>query len=170
MTHVEESRPTTEPAAEKADREHWFIDSTVQLAIFKRMFIYWIGCLLLFTLPIAILRSSFGAGPFLDEIVSVWKTHWPMIFTVLTFLPFVFYDVLKFSNRFVGPVYRLRRELEDFRRSGKVKKIRKFRDTDFWHDLYEGVNHLVDRIEELESQLEKKQASHSSTHEEFANT
>ena len=65
--------------------------------------------------------------------------------------------MIKLSNRFAGPVYRLRRELKTFEQTGKMREVY-FRDHDFWKDLALGVNCLTRRIVELEAQLAEQDA------------
>ena len=65
-------------------------------------------------------------------------------------LLFILNDVAVFSNRFIGPIYRLRSDLASFQNGKPLRPIR-FRENDHWKDLAESVNLLIRRIKELES-------------------
>ncbi|MEO8494399.1 MAG: hypothetical protein ABI614_04980 [Planctomycetota bacterium] len=54
-------------------------------------------------------------------------------------------DSIKLSNRFVGPIVRLQTVI---RQVGKGKPVElKFRDGDFWTDLPDDFNRMVERLE-----------------------
>jgi len=59
------------------------------------------------------------------------------------------------SNRFVGPLQRIRRALRDLA-AGKDIPFIAFRKGDFWCDLADDVNRLNDRMKRLQSQLVEK--------------
>jgi len=57
----------------------------------------------------------------------------------------VIVDVVRLSNRFTGPLLRLRRSMRALARGEQVEPIR-FRDNDFWHDFAEEFNALAARF------------------------
>ena len=59
------------------------------------------------------------------------------------------YDLLKLTNRFAGPVYRVRVTLEHLVRGETIRPV-KFRDGDFWCDLAPKLNVLAARLGQLE--------------------
>ena len=136
-------------------RQRYFCDAEVQTGLLKRMAYYWIACILFLTLPLALIKTV--AQPdvfFVDNIKSVFANHWPLLLMLIFFLPFAMNDAVRFSNRFVGPIYRLRTELRAFENGGKFKKI-KFRQGDFWQDMLPGLNQLGQRLAELEAEVER---------------
>jgi hypothetical protein len=143
----------------KTKRKKRFVDSQVQCGILFRLFGYWALCMLFITLPLAICRTLLQPEfLFMTHMGLVWKLHWPILLALAFLLPFGAYDILKFSNRFAGPIFRLRRELKEFAKTGSMRCI-KFRDQDFWRDLADGVNLLTSRIESLEKQLAARAAT-----------
>lgn len=49
------------------------------------------------------------------------------------------FDMLRLSNRFAGPVFRMQRELKQIAQGGKPEPIR-LRDNDYWHDFADDLN------------------------------
>ena len=129
------------------------VDGRVQRGIVVRLLVYWAFCLFFMVLPLAFARTF-------AEPETLWTTHLvqvcfdnlPVFATMSLVLPLAIYDVLKFSNRIVGPVFRLRRELEKFQAGEDFEEI-SIREKDFWMDLSDGFNSLTKRISELETQL-----------------
>jgi signal transduction histidine kinase len=120
-----------------------------------RLIAYWVASVMFITLPLAFFRTF--AHPdclFTDHLLAVWREHWTVFATATTLLPFVLFDFLKFSNRFVGPIHRMRQELNRFSQGERMRKIT-FREQDFWTDLSVGLNKMTQRIEELELQSAK---------------
>ena len=135
-------------------RGSWFIDPQVQKAIAWKVVTYWAAALLFMILPLALYRSIVSPEKnFVMQVIEVITSHWPVIVTMSLLLPFAIFDVIRFSNRFVGPVFRLRKELEGFEESGKINHL-EFRENDYWSELSDGINSLAGRINDLEVQVE----------------
>ena len=131
-------------------RRRFFIDPDVQTGLLKRLVFYWVASLLFLTLPIAFAKTVSDPNVFfLNHVADVYLTHWPVLVMLMFFLPFAMNDALKYSNRFAGPIYRLRCELKNFEDGNRLKPI-KFRNGDFWHDLASGINRVTARLNELE--------------------
>ena len=136
----------------KPIRKKLFVDRNLQGALLKRIVMYWAFCLLFVTVPLLIGKSFTEPDQILAvKLVSVWSLHWPVFLTMLLLLPFVLYDALKLSNRFAGPLFRLRREMGRLANGDDVAPI-KFRDHDFLQDLADRFNMVVDRLETAERQ------------------
>ena len=67
---------------------------------------------------------------------------------MLLLLPVFLRDTLKLSNRFAGPMYRLRSALKSIVSDGTLKPI-KFRDGDFWQDAAADFNLVLSKYEGL---------------------
>jgi hypothetical protein len=55
-------------------------------------------------------------------------------------------DVLRFSNRFVGPVFRTRMALKELAIGRPVEPLQ-FRDDDYWRDLARDLNAVSQQVE-----------------------
>lgn len=137
-------------------RKRLLIDPKVQGALAVRVVSYWCLCLLTLTIGILIYRIVIG-GParvFYTHFDDMWFHFGPAVVGSFLLLPLVVFDILRTSNRFVGPLYRLRADMRKLARGEKVTPIR-FRDGDFWHDIAEEFNAMVARFElELDDKAE----------------
>jgi len=68
-------------------------------------------------------------------------------------LPLVVYDIVQMSNRFCGPLFRLRRELRALARGEHVEPI-SFREGDFWQEFAQEFNALLARVQRSGLQTE----------------
>jgi hypothetical protein len=126
-------------------RGFMFVDKEVQGALLLRMAVYWLFCLLSVSLML-IAWDAFTGPPrrFIDLTTSLYLRYGPAMAASLIMLPIVLIDVLRTSNRFVGPVVRLRtalRELAD----GRPAQPLNFRDDDFWRDMATDFNRAAAR-------------------------
>ena len=62
-------------------------------------------------------------------------------------LPSFIYDAVKLSNRFAGPMVRLKNELGKAADSGELKEI-SFREGDFWAEIAESYNSMIRSVNE----------------------
>ena len=69
----------------------------------------------------------------------------------------VLWDLSRESNRFAGPIYRLRCVMRDAAAGKRVEPIR-FREEDHWHDLAEAFNDVLVQLEEARRQTTRKDA------------
>ncbi len=139
-------------------RSRKLIDSDIQVGIMTRVIFYWVFCLVFIACPLAFVKTySDPSQLWTTHLMSVFREHW-IVFTALTLIiPVAFVDIVRFSHRFVGPVFRLRQELAKLKTGEKMNRVQS-RSNDFWVELSDGFNQLNDRIEALESELEEKQS------------
>lgn len=141
----------------RAQRKRYFIDPAVQAGLMKRLVVYIGASMIFFTMPIAFAKTVMHPEiMFTEHVLTVYATHWPILLMMIAFLPFALNDAVRFSNRFAGPIYRMRCELKRFENRQPMNRI-KFRKRDFWHDLADSMNMVSDRIAELEKELEESQ-------------
>lgn len=131
----------------KALRKHLFIDPKVQGALVVRVVFYWVACLITITLMLLCWRIVTGpARMFYAHFDDMWFFHGPALIASFLLLPLVIVDIVRFSNRFTGPMLRLRRSMRELARGEHVDPI-EFRDNDFWHDFAEEFNALLTGIQ-----------------------
>jgi nitrogen fixation/metabolism regulation signal transduction histidine kinase len=113
-----------------------------------RVVAYWLFCLLASALMaccwIAWLDRPASSG---ELFTLLFRHYGPVFVATLILLPLVIVDTLRLTNRFVGPVYRLRRALQEAA-DGKLNRPLKFRDDDFWRDVAEDFNRAVGQVPE----------------------
>jgi hypothetical protein len=66
----------------------------------------------------------------------------PLVTTLVVLAPLVLYDILKFSHRISGPLYRCRRVMRDMA-AGKTVDEFKARERDFLDDVFVDFNALI---------------------------
>jgi hypothetical protein len=126
-------------------RSRFFIDREVQGALMLRVGFYWLCCLL--SIVLMVLCWDVMTGPprrFVDLFVDIYQRHAPALVASLILLPMVMIDVIKMSNRFVGPVVRLKGGLRELSETGRARPIA-FRDHDYWQELAADFNRVAER-------------------------
>lgn len=133
--------------AKSYKRRQKFVDRQVQGSIVLRTATYWVLCM--FTLGLMlfvwqILNSP--AEPFLIHATAMWQQYGPVAIASLLLLPILIVDIVGLSNRFAGPIYRLRRSIQQLANGEPAAPV-KLRDNDFWVDFAEDFNRLLARVQ-----------------------
>jgi hypothetical protein len=132
-------------------RRRLLIDGPVQLGLFRRLALYAVYCLITATLLVFFWRVI--TMPFQrphEHLLSAIGSSAPLLLALACILSFVAYDLLKLTNHFVGPIYRLRCTLASLERGETIRPI-KFREGDYWCELAGQLNLLAARLGQLES-------------------
>lgn len=136
-------------------RKQLLVDHNIQYGIVLRFLLYAILSFLFVTLPISFFRMWDDPSQlWVSHVAGVWVDYSPVLICIAAFVPFAIFDLLKFSNRFVGPIFRLRQEFKRLRNGEQVETIN-FRDNDFWLDLSDNFNELSGQIRELKAENQK---------------
>jgi hypothetical protein len=131
----------------KSLRKRLFVDPKVQGALIGRVVLYWVVCLITMTLMLLCWRIVTGpARPFYTHFDDMWFHFGPALIASFLLLPLVIVDIVRLSNRFVGPLLRLRRSLRAVGRGEHVEPI-EFRNDDFWQDLADEFNVMLARVQ-----------------------
>jgi hypothetical protein len=135
----------------KRSREKLIVDRPVQGTLIARMLLHWLAFVVFaFLLAFAMAWLSRPAQSVSTLTVLVWDTYGPFFLLMVVLLPGFMLDTIKLSHRFAGPIVRFRRAIEQVSQGEPVEKIT-LRARDFWVDMAEGFNTVVDRIESLEA-------------------
>jgi hypothetical protein len=138
----------------KALRKKLFVDRKVQGALVARTILYWMACIV--TVSLMILCWRIITGPirmFYTHLDDMWFFYGPAIVASLLLLPLVVVDILRLSNRFTGPLVRLRRSMRALTRGEHVEPI-EFRSDDFWHEFADDFNALLAKVQSQEPTAE----------------
>jgi hypothetical protein len=142
-------------------RKRLLVDRKLQGALLFRIVIYWCFAVLTVCLVTLCLRLLTFSGP-VDSFSEIFAfgefftQHGIVILASLVLVPIVAYDVLVLSNRFAGPLCRMRRSLQALGAGEPIEPIR-FREHDFLQDLAEEFNAVADRVEQLRRDLDEAQ-------------
>jgi hypothetical protein len=124
-----------------------FVDPKLQGALILRVVLYWVICVVTITLMLLCWRIITGpARPFYVHFDEMWFLYGPALVASFLILPLMVYDIVQISNRFCGPLFRLRRCVRALARGEHVAPI-SFRDGDFWPEFAQEFNALLARLE-----------------------
>jgi len=133
-------------------RKRLFVDPKVQGALVVRVVCYWLICLVTITLMLLCWRIITGpARMFYTHLDDMWFHYGPALVASLVLLPLVIVDIVRLSNRFAGPMLRLRRSMGELAQGRPVEPI-SFRDGDFWQDFAKEFNSVLARVNRLQAQ------------------
>ena len=149
MSHSKKKRRTT------------IFDPEVQGSVIRKITIHWIvffGCNILALLIWVRLFEQPDASwgqTFLDTV----RRFLPFFVVTLALIPAFIWDTLKLTNRFAGPILRLREALAEAGQGNTVPPLR-FRDNDFWQEMGSNFNLMMDRretVNEMSQDAEQKE-------------
>ncbi len=142
-------------------RDKLFIDGDVQGTLLRRAALYSVACALYFGVILVFTESMSDPDQSIGESIKRCLDEAIYWFPGLaTLAPLVAYDILRVTNRFTGPIFRLRREMRRLS-DGEKSQVIVFRDDDYWNDMAELFNQIREELTELREA--KKQAAAAST-------
>lgn len=122
------------------------VNRRVQMTLIRRCAVYWLACVLFLVLPLTLWRCWHDpATLILRHFAQVCVDYAAVLATSALLLPLAAYDMLKLSNRIAGPLHRLHGSLADLAVGDTVSEVR-FRPDDFWPEMAEEFNRVVDRL------------------------
>ena len=136
-------------------RSRLLVHRRVQGWLMLRVLVY-LGCAALFVTVSLVLWQLAARGPARwnhNHLRDIWNQYAPVFIAVGLLIPFFVYDVLRFSHRFMGPLYRLHRSLQALGRGEAVEPLR-FREGDMLHEMAEAFNQVLQRVQQQPTQQE----------------
>lgn len=135
-------------------RKRLMVDPKVQGALMLRAVAYW--CFTILAISQIMLAWKAATGPpgtfwsyFRFDLL--WQEHGMVAIAALIMLPVMLVDVMSTSNKFAGPVYRMRRSLRALSNGEYVAPIH-FRKGDFWPEFADEFNILSVYVENLKQE------------------
>lgn len=140
-------------------RARKYVDRKVQGGILTRMAIHWgvFFFTIAFTYIVVQAIISPNGTSFLQRIQNSLTNFSLLGLLMLILTPAFLADAIRFSNRFAGPMVRLRRFLRELGQNGEVPPL-KFRDDDFWPEIADEFNVCRERIYRQRMEIERLQA------------
>lgn len=149
-------------------RQKLLIDVDVQGALIGRVLIYWaVGLIYVALGSVCFQYYQEPEWTLSEHAQRLLSDFWPWLPSALLFLPLVIYDVVRLSNRFAGPIFRLRRHLGLLNKDSNCGSL-VFRSEDFWRDIITPVNQLQAQIQHLEAQVVALESSMEQATEQLA--
>jgi signal transduction histidine kinase len=112
------------------------------------------------TITLMLLCWRIVTGParmFYTHLDDMWFHFGPALIASFILLPLVIVDIIRASNRFVGPMLRLQRSMRQLARGEDVEPI-EFREGDLWHEFATEFNALRTRMQASTAAAEAKSA------------
>jgi methyl-accepting chemotaxis protein len=129
-----------------AERKQTYVDPQVQGALVRRLILHWLGFFVTASIVTFVLQLlSNPLVPLRVHLEELWWTQGPFLIVMIFLLPMFVLDTIKLSHRFAGPIYRMRRMIQEIA-EGEAPRHLKFRDFDFWHGLAADFNKMIDRL------------------------
>jgi hypothetical protein len=122
------------------------VDRQVQGALLWRIIVYW--QFLVVSISLVLLAWDYYHTPstsLAQAVLNVHARYGPVLFASLLLLPLIMFDVVRITNRIVGPVVRMRQALRDVA-DGLPAQPLNFRDNDLWRELGTEYNRAAARI------------------------
>ena len=151
-------------------RSKILVDPPVQWAIARRIVCHWalfLACLVTISVMVRLMFTA-GDHPFGEALSLAIRSQVPILVVMLLLMPVFLRDTLKMSNRFAGPMYRLRTALSKISEGETVSAIN-FRTGDFWQEVAADFNTVaakyeasLRRNEALEAELAELRQQHVS--------
>lgn len=137
----------------KFKRRQLFVDPKVQGALVLRLLGYWAVTVVTLTAMVLCWRIITGPGRvFYTHFEEMWFHYGPALIASLLLLPLMVIDCIRLSNKFAGPLYRLRRCMRELHEGMPVPPIH-FRDGDYWQEIADEFNILSAKVQKLEQDL-----------------
>jgi hypothetical protein len=124
-------------AAER--RRRYFVDPQVQGALLWQAVCYWLWASATFALISFVYRVVPAWLSDAAQYESIWRDLGPYTIASLVLFPIVMFSAIRFSNRFAGPMVRIRRALGQLAH-GETPPRLTLRDGDFWLDIANDIN------------------------------
>ena len=126
-------------------RRRLFVDFKLQGVLLAHTAIYWCYCLLSVTLTATCwVVFAHRPGSSAELFSTLWGYFGPALIGSILLLPLVLMDCLRLSNRFAGPMVRLRVAMHRLANGEPVKPV-KLRDGDFWCEFAADFNRVLAR-------------------------
>ena len=158
------------------ERSRLLVDPKVQWSLAFRVFLHWIAFLICLLTVGVLVRVLFAAGSAsIGTVLHEGLTsQLSIVLVMVLLLPIFLRDTLKMSNRFAGPMHRLRTQLRNLSTDQPATTI-SFRLGDFWQEVAGDFNHVLGQLNRLKEenaalrrQLDTAQAARSAEKEMLA--
>lgn len=133
-------------------RRRYFVDEQVQGGLLLRAVAHWFvllsGASVIMLVAYAVHQPDRTLAEHCQTVLARWGV---VALATLVLLPLVLYDLVVVSNRFVGPVFRLRKALRALAAGQHVAPLQ-FRENDYWRGLADEFNGIAAYVDELKEQ------------------
>lgn len=140
----------------KSTRGRLYVDKDVQRALLWQLFRHWALFVVVLTGMLMALEALEAPHHSLGDFAgALWNRHAPLLVVIASLFPVFAYDSIKLSNRFVGPIVRLRGAMREAVLGKPVSPLQ-FRKGDFWQDMADNFNALAERLPDGSARTDAK--------------
>jgi len=128
-------------------RRHSYIDPEVQGALARRLVLHW--AIFIITATMLIFGLTWLSDPFLPpgtHFQRVMADYGPALLTLVCLAPIFIFDAVRLSNRFTGPMLRLKNATKALA-SGETPARIHLRGDDFWQEVAADFNRVIERLD-----------------------
>lgn len=127
-------------------RSKAWVDPEVQGGVLRKIAVHWIVFFVCNALALTIWIRLFEQPdvPWGQTFGDTLKRFLPFFIITLALIPAFVWDTLKLTNRFAGPILRLRSALSDASEGQQVAPLH-FRTNDFWAEIATNFNKVMKR-------------------------
>ncbi len=130
----------------KPARGRLYVDKDVQRALVLQLMRHWLLFVTVLTGILVALEAMRDPQLSLAQHArELWNRHAVLLVVIVSLFPVFVYDSIKLSNRFAGPILRLRRALREAAAGESLRPVT-FRKDDFWQDMADNYNALLERL------------------------
>lgn len=135
-----------------------FVDKQVQGALVRRVLVHWACFIVVSLFSASVLQVLLGdpTNTVSENIQEAVGRYSLFGLILVALLPAFLLDTVRLSNRFAGPVMRLRRALRQLADGDEVAELR-FRDNDYWQEIARDFNKATARLREEQSATENNE-------------
>lgn len=142
----------------RLQRKQNYIDNHVQGALLRRICAHWLVFFFVSGVSVILLQALLGdPAKTLEQRLRLETGEFVfMALVMISLFPAFMLDTIRFSNRFVGPIFRVRRYLRQLQ-VGQTNHC-SFRNDDFWIEMAQEFNVVADLVESQKQEIERLQA------------
>jgi hypothetical protein len=130
-------------------RRRFLVDRDVQLGLISRLIFHWITFFATVVVGLPLFRALVLGDistPLNQRLQHAAVDGSILLVIFVLLLPYFIYDSLKTTNRFAGPIHRLRSAMRELAAGKPFTPIR-LRKGDFWHEVADEFNSAVEGLQ-----------------------
>lgn len=133
-------------------RHKQLVDPDVQLGILRKVAVHWSIFFVCNAVALMIWIRLFEQpdADWGQTFADTVRRFMPFFIITMALIPAFVWDTLKLTNRFAGPILRLRHALTDASEGRAVSPLR-FRSNDFWKEIADDFNQALIRKGQIET-------------------
>lgn len=147
-------------------RTRTFVDPEVQGGLLRKITLHWIVLLIVNAMMLLVWTRLFEQpeASWRQTMNDCLQRFLPLLVISVAVVPAFLWDTLKLTHRFAGPALRFRAALSDAAEGREVAPMN-FRHSDFWQEMADDFNLLLQRQEEALAARQQARALEPAIHE-----